>query len=118
MKIQRMNGWFERIMGGFINQDFPWSEENGSPPTYRLESLWVSLAELEYTGVARISRRGWYTIDHPSLGQLSWKSGIGYTTGTRFLVVRRGGKVIMHFRAKEWLEPIPPKQVRVYLGDI
>jgi hypothetical protein len=47
------------------------------------------------SGVARQSRRGWWTMEHPVLGLLQWKSGIDFRTAKAYFVLRVHGQPLV-----------------------
>jgi hypothetical protein len=42
------------------------------------------------------TKKGWYSLIHPDLGQLSWKSGFDFRSGGRYFFLRLNGKEIIH----------------------
>lgn len=54
------------------------------------------LGEIERAGFGRYSRSGWYVVDHPCLGQLSWKSGRDFRSFRRYFLLRLNGTMILH----------------------
>jgi hypothetical protein len=80
-------------------------------------ALAKTLDVFQATGVARYSRRGWLVIDHPVVGQITWKSGVDFRTAKDYLFLRVGGKTILaywpelpHQTDNRWYFPaLPPE---------
>lgn len=56
------------------------------------------LAAARSCGFGRISRRGWWTLDHPVLGVVQMKSGLAFPSGKPYLFIRVNGRMV----AQRW----------------
>lgn len=109
--MKRINGrgWFVWTVSSLAAGEDPRTE--GNPYTRGVEqrSLDFGVAEklqatlredfdvLRDTGVARCSRKGWWYVDHPILGQVSWKAGVDFRSGKEYLFLRVGGRPVLAY---------------------
>ncbi|MFC1622142.1 hypothetical protein ACFL13_02035 [Patescibacteria group bacterium] len=102
------SGWFVNLLSGLASGDPRFVEEyiNEEYPLMLGEKgLWELFHTLQFAKVARTSRRGWQTIDHPILGTVQWKIGRNYRNAKPYMFVRVNGKEIIHlWRTSAWLE--------------
>lgn len=89
MKRIKWQGHFVSLLSGLA------AGEPETNPNYGLIDLHRDLCALDATGMARKSRRGWSVIDHPLLGQISWKSGRDFRTALPYLFVRVAGRQVL-----------------------
>ena len=80
----------------------PYTKGTGGELGFRLaavlcERLGETLAVLLDSGVARTSRKGWLIINHPILGQVSWKSGSDFRTAKGYLFLRVNGRLVLSY---------------------
>ena len=65
---------------------------------------------------AVLTRKGWHTLRLPDVGQITWKTGLDFRTGSEFLFVRVNGRKKIHAwpepGAKQgWLDRMPLREV-------
>lgn len=87
----------------FLNE---YGADNPSPYLMGIQGLNKALMTLSDTRVARYSRKGWLTIDHPDLGMVQWKQGWDFRTAKPFLFVRINGRQVLN-----WWPTTPHKEV-------
>lgn len=81
----------------------PYTKEGGEG----IGELIQFLDSMAAAGFARVSRTGWRVIEHPELGQLSWKSGYDF---------RSGGEIFLPPRQRKGGAPVPAQGRRPILS--
>ena len=96
MKVQRTvegKGWFVYTLSGLVVGDISIAENTDNKIDIR-HILGVCIT-LGGAGFARISRKGWRTIDHPDLGLVQWKSGIDFRSTHPYFLLRVNGEMLL-----------------------
>lgn len=57
--------------------------------------IFQKISVLSETGFARVSRKGWKTLEHPDLGMVQWKSGYDFRTTGIYFFLRINGKRVL-----------------------
>jgi hypothetical protein len=86
-------GWFQFVLAALAAGDFASLVEAEHLPVDMLQDISRVLdGAREF---ASISRKGWLVLDHPVLGQVSWKSGIDFRSACPYLIVRLNGRLVL-----------------------
>lgn len=95
-------GWFVTLMDAISRGELStvWNPEkmtvvgnNALEFIHRTVTGWIELATQ--------SKKGWYMVTHPILGQIAWKTGTDFRTVGRYFFLRLNGKEII------WVWPQP-----------
>lgn len=100
MRLIEWKGWFVYLMSAIASGDADALTTEGCRQCAIGDSNVVTiianhLENIQETGFARISRKGWRTLDHPDLGMVQWKSGYDFrTTGVYFFLSINGTQIL------------------------
>jgi hypothetical protein len=104
--IRGKQEWFVELMQALISGnadslkeinnriDFGWGEEYEPATDSAVYCILDFLRILADSGIVRLSRKGWYTLEHSELGMVQWKWG-GETS--RYFWIRVNGNAIVEF---------------------
>lgn len=94
--LKKGNGWFTATIRSLVEADLATLQsESWFRYGAKLDKIEITLANLMEDGFARISRRGWKVIEHPVLGQISWRQGVDFRTCGGYLYLRVNGQLIL-----------------------
>lgn len=98
MKKNRVaiTGWFAATIFALAEGNFDFfQDESWRRNGVKLEEIKKVLSTLKNAGFARNSNRGWKVMEHPALGQISWKQGIDFRSCGRYLFLRLNGQMVI-----------------------
>jgi len=122
----RNQGWFVSTLSALVSGEVP---EMVNYNDWRLARIWNLLASLTEVGISKRSRRGWETINHPTLGTVQWRMGVSAFIGW-YLFLRVNGQLVLAYQCKdrqgrrrpEWASAqcsaVEKDRVEHWLGDI
>lgn len=85
-------GWFTFTVSGLASGDTAIVTRHNSAD---IKDIARVCETLQYSGFARCSRKGWWTLEHADLGTVQWKSGYDFRTAGEFFFLRLNGKLIV-----------------------
>ena len=103
-------GWMAYVLtaakyGYFPDGKIDWEKKQEEWSSYApekpIEMVQETLSVLAGSGFARLSRKGWHVMDHPDVGQISWKQGVDFRTVKPYFFLRINGKEVV----KIWPKP-------------
>jgi len=110
-RLIKNQGWFVATISGLAAGDPRWMSDFND---FRLGKILQSLSDLQNLKVARVSRKGWQTLEHQALGQLQWRTGIHRIQGGSWAEVRLNGLPLLSARASEGGRMVPVYRVDVH----
>ena len=110
-------GWFVYSVSAIASRDIEAIQEANKSYYGRLEEgglalrILLDLEAIECMMISRVSRNGAHVLEHPILGQLSWKAGTDFRTAKRYMILWLNGKEVLsvwpkagHKTTSVWVE--------------